>query len=206
MGKSNSKDLPPNPQSDHEAEEEIDAIPSSPSETDPQIASEKPSQDIEHLTNALQRIQADFVNFKRRAEEDKQEQLKFANGRLILKILPIVDEFHMALKQTDSDNISGSWREGFDLIYRKLEQTLESVGVTRIEPYGMPFDPFEHEALSQLETKEQKEGTILEVIRDGYKLHDKILRPAQVIVAKEASNENTNSGKVDLPEEKKENL
>ena len=206
MGKSNSKDLPPNPQSDHEVEEEIDAIPSSPSETDPQIASEKPSQDIEHLTNALQRIQADFVNFKRRAEEDKQEQLKFANGRLILKILPIVDEFHMALKQTDSDNISGSWREGFDLIYRKLEQTLESVGVTRIEPYGMPFDPFEHEALSQLETKEQKEGTILEVIRDGYKLHDKILRPAQVIVAKEASNENTNSGKVDLPEEKKENL
>lgn len=206
MGKSNSKDLPPNPQSDHEVEEEIVAIPSSPSETDPQIASEKPSQDIEHLTNALQRIQADFVNFKRRSEEDKQEQLKFANGRLILKILPIVDEFHMALKQTDSDNISGSWREGFDLIYRKLEQTLESVGVTRIEPYGMPFDPFEHEALSQLETKEQKEGTILEVIRDGYKLHDKILRPAQVIVAKEASNENTNSGEFDLPDEKKENL
>ena len=125
MGKSNSKDLPPHPQSDDEVEEEIDAIPSSPSETDPQIASEKPSQDIEHLTNALQRIQADFVNFKRRSEEDKQEQLKFANGRLILKILPIVDEFHMALKQTDSDNISGSWREGFDLIYRKLEQTLE---------------------------------------------------------------------------------
>ena len=91
MGKSNSKDLPPHPQSDDEVEEEIDAIPSSPSETDPQIASEKPSQDIEHLTNALQRIQADFVNFKRRSEEDKQEQLKFANGRLILKILPIVD-------------------------------------------------------------------------------------------------------------------
>ena len=206
MGKSNSKDLPPHPQSDHEVEEEIDNIPSSPDETDPQIASEKPSQDIEHLTNALQRIQADFVNFKRRSEEDKQEQLKFANGRLILKILPIVDEFHMALKQTDSDNNSSSWKEGFDLIYRKLEQTLESVGVTRIEPYGMPFDPFEHEALSQLETKEQKEGTILEVIRDGYKLHDKILRPAQVIVAKEASNENTNSGKSNLPDEKKENL
>ena len=206
MGKNNPKDLPHNPQSDHPVEEEIDPILSGPGEADSQIVSEEHSQDIEQLTNALQRVQADFVNFKRRSEDDKQEQLKFANGQLILKILPIVDEFHMALKQTDSDNISGSWREGFDLIYRKLERTLELVGVTRIEPSGLPFDPFEHEALSQLETSEQKEGTILEVIRDGYKLHDRILRPAQVIVAKEASNENTNSGKLNLPDKEKENL
>jgi molecular chaperone GrpE len=206
MDKSNPKDTDVNSESNHEAEEEIDPIASDPQETDPQISSEESSQDIEQITNTLQRVQADFVNFKRRSGEDRQEQLKFANGQLILKILPIVDEFHMALNQTDLDNILGSWREGFDLIYRKLEQTLASAGVTRIKPCGMSFDPFEHEALSQLETTEHKDGTIMEVIRDGYKLHDRMLRPAQVIVAKEASNENTNLGKSNLPDEEKENL
>lgn len=206
MGKSNPKDSTSNPESDHHTEGEIDPIVDAPRETDSAISKEESSQDIEHLTNTLQRVQADFVNFKRRAQEDKQESLKFANGQLILKILPIVDEFHMALKQPDSNDSSGSWREGFDLIYRKLDQTLESVGVTRIKPCGMPFDPFEHEALSQLESTEHKEGTIIEVIRDGYKLHDRVLRPAQVIVAKEVSNENTNSSKSNLPYEEKENL
>ena len=90
MGKSNPKDLPHNPQPDHPVEEEIDPILSGPGEADSQIVSEEHSQDIEQLTNALQRVQADFVNFKRRSEDDKQEQLKFANGQLILKILPIV--------------------------------------------------------------------------------------------------------------------
>ena len=206
MGKSNPKDSTSDPRPDHSTEGEIDPIVGEAAETDASISIEESSQEIEQLTNTLQRVQADFVNFKRRSQEDKQESLKFANGQLILKILPIVDEFHMALKQSDSADRYGAWREGLDLVFRKLHQTLESAGVTRIKPCGMPFNPFEHEALSQLETSEHKEGIIIEVIRDGYKLHDRVLRPAQVIVAKEASNENTNSSKSNLPYEEKENL
>ena len=94
MGKSNPKDLPHNPQPDHPVEEEIDPILSGPGEADSQIVSEEHSQDIEQLTNALQRVQADFVNFKRRSEDDKQEQLIQYDQDVLDKIHKIIHKIH----------------------------------------------------------------------------------------------------------------
>ena len=149
----------------------------------------------------LQRVQADFVNYRRRAEEDREGQQKHANSRLILQLLPILDEFSLAIDQAPHRKTPVPWLEGVRLIHRKLHSLLESEGVTRIEAAGKGFDPFEHEALSQQESHDHGDGQVLMVVRDGYKLHGKVLRPAQVIVTK---NSETPKGAFNPPEEKED--
>jgi molecular chaperone GrpE len=132
----------------------------------------------------LQRAQADFINYKRRAEEDREEQQKHSNSRLILKLLPVMDEFNLALAHAFKSEMAGPWLEGVKLIQRKLSAVLESESVTRIEAEGKQFDPFEHEAMAYQDSADHKEGEIITVVRDGYKLHDRVIRPALVTLAK----------------------
>lgn len=147
-------------------------------------------QEREQFKRLLQRTQADFINYRKRAEDEKREQEQVANARLVRSLLQVVDDFQMAVDHAAQVPGEPSWKEGFGLIYRKLLSVLEAEGVVRMEPLGKPFDPFEHEAIAYREAEGSCEGTVVEVLQAGYKMHGKVLRPARVVVAKGAASTN----------------
>ena len=153
----------------------------------PILEAEELSEDQPQYLDMLQRVQADFVNYKRRANEEREEQQKYANSRLVLRILPVLDEFGLAVQHASESDAGSSWLEGIKLIQRKMLSVLESESVHKIEADGQEFQPFEHEAVGYQESSEHEEGQILTVVRDGYKMHDRIIRPALVILAKKPS-------------------
>ena len=152
---------------------------------------EEAEREREQFKRLLQRVQADFSNFRKRAEEEREESQQQANARLFLKLLPVLDEFELAIDQATRSSADPAWLEGVKLIHRKVSLILESEGVVRIEALGKQFDPFEHEAMVYQETGEQPEGNVMAVLRGGYKLHGKVLRPAQVVVAKAVPSQET---------------
>lgn len=134
-----------------------------------------------------QRAAADFANFRRRTEQDREQNLGLANEALLSKLLAIVDDFDRAIAQLPAELQGQGWVEGIAAIDRKLRQLLESEGLTPIESEGRPFDPREHEALVQEETSHVPEGTVTNEIQRGYRIRDRVLRPALVAVAKNPS-------------------
>ena len=144
--------------------------------------------------NALaQRGQADFANFRKRADAEKLELLGNAKSQVILRILPALDDIERAMGQAPAagSEADSGWLEGFRLIERKLNSILEGEGLQRIEGEGLAFNPWEHEIVSYLDVPKRKEGEVLEVTRQGYKMNGKVLRPAQVVVVKKAEVEST---------------
>ena len=133
-----------------------------------------------------QRVQADFVNYRRRVEEEQQEFQRGAAAQLILKLLPVLDDLERALVQTTEDASSSNegWLEGVRLVVRKFHAVMEEAGVQRIEAADRAFDPWEHEAVAFQETTEHPAGYVLGLAREGYKLHGRVLRAAQVVVAR----------------------
>ena len=165
-----------------------------PSETDIVEQLEEALREKDQFRAMAQRSQADLVNYRRRAAEEVEESRKAAKSHLLLKVISVVDDFGRALKMVPQDAVAPGWAEGLQLVHRKLESLLESEGVTRIEAEGQPFEPFEHEALLYQESPDQDEGTVLQVIREGYRLNGKVLRAAQVAVSKApADREDTES-------------
>ena len=134
--------------------------------------------------DSWKRAAADFSNYRKRAEKDSGEFTKFANSMLIMRLLPVVDDFERALN-TLPENLRGlTWIDGIMLISRKLHAHLEAEGVKTIEAQGKAFDPNIHEAVIQEESDKHDEGIVISELQKGYKLHDKILRPTLVKVAK----------------------
>ena len=119
-------------------------------------------------------------------------------------LLPILDDFNLALDHAPKSENPEPWLEGFLLIHRKLDSLMKSEGVTQIEAQGKSFDPSEHEALAQQESTHHDDGQILSVVRDGYKLHGRVLRPVQVIVAKNANAAESKAKTENSPEEKED--
>lgn len=132
----------------------------------------------EYLAN-WQRAQADFINYKRRTEHEREELGKFANSILILSLLPTIDDLERALSSVPSRLAKLAWLDGIKLIEQNLKTTLKSQGLTPIEALGKPFDPSFHEAVRQVEGKE---GIIIEELQKGYMLNNKLLRPSVVVV------------------------
>jgi len=128
-----------------------------------------------------QRAEADFVNYKRRVEQERDEAKRLANAALIINILPVLDDLERALTSLNIQLVGLTWFDGIRLIYRKLQLVLENAGVTQIEAEGQPFDPRFHEAVMYGEGEEGKVGA---EVQRGYKLHDRVLRPAMVVVGK----------------------
>ena len=128
-----------------------------------------------------QRAQADFINYKRRCEQEMADTAQFANASLILSLLPVLDDFDRAVtaSQNGKDTVDAAWVEGMQLIERKLKATLEMQGLSTIKAKDEPFDPRMHEAVRE---GKGKEGIVVQEIQKGYKLHDKVLRPAKVMV------------------------
>lgn len=128
-----------------------------------------------------QRTQADFINYRRRCEQEMAETTQFANAALLLSLLPILDDFERAFSSFPAElsRQDSGWVEGVRLVERKLRTTLERLGLSRIKTVDELFDPRLHEAVRQ---GKGKEGIIIQEMEKGYKLHDKVLRPAKVMV------------------------
>src|SRR5687768_1515727 len=138
----------------------------------------------EEYLNALQRERAEFLNFKRRTAEERQRELGLAAEDLIRKVLNLADDFDRAIDARPDSIAADPWFEGVSVIDRKLRQLLESEGVTAIEGApGTAFDPRDHEAIANVPDTGRPEGEIVEQIRRGYRLRDRVLRPALVAVA-----------------------
>ncbi len=131
-----------------------------------------------HLAN-WQRTQADFINYKRRVEQEREEISKFANAMLIFSLLPILDDLERAFASVPPRLAKLSWLDGVRLIERKLRANLEAQGLSEIKALGGPFDPKFHEAAMH---GKGKEGIVVEELQKGYKLHDRVIRPAMVVV------------------------
>ena len=151
-------------------------------ETDTEALKKPGSDEKEKAEKYLanwQRAEADFTNYKRRAEQDKIDFTSFANSALILYLLPVVDDMERAFASIPPKIEKLQWVEGLKLIHRKFQTILEAQGLKTIEAEGKPFDPNVHEAVSQMDGKE---GIVIQEARKGYKIKDKVLRPAQVVV------------------------
>ncbi len=179
---------PKKEQGQEEKEEEIageKTIGEDSEEVSPEL--EEALREKEQFRNLAQRVQADFINYKHRMEEGRKEIEKFAKSELLLKVLSIVDDFQRALSHLPQEDMPPQWLEGIQLIQRKLQSFLGTEGVKKIEALGFDFNPEEHEAVFYEETSNNEEGKVISVVRDGYKLHDRVLRPAQVSVGKRQS-------------------
>lgn len=131
-----------------------------------------------------QRERADFVNYKKRIERDQTQSYQNAVGMIVKKYLPVVDDLDRALKARPTSEEGSKWAEGIELIYRKLQQILESDGVKEIPAEGEMFDPSIHEALTNEESPAHECGQIIEVVQKGYLIGDRVIRPALVRVAR----------------------
>ena len=136
------------------------------------------------------RAQADLANYRRRVEEEREEHNRAVAGRFVLKLLPVLDDLQRALDSVPADAKEEPWVEGIRLIERSVQSALASEGASPMDgAEGQPFDPWEQEAVFSVETEDHREGTVVSVIRRGYRHHGKVLRPAQVSVAQRKSTE-----------------
>jgi molecular chaperone GrpE len=139
----------------------------------------------EHWERLL-RTTADFENFKKRAARERQDAARFANESLIQKLIPVLDNFEMALNAAQSGAGASiqSLQAGIMMIQSQFKAVLAEAGVEEVDATGKPFDPALHEAVSQQESAAVAEGHVLQQLRKGYKLRERLLRPASVIVAR----------------------
>lgn len=137
----------------------------------------------------LLRTTADFDNFKKRAARERQDAVKYGNESLLQKLIPILDNFDMAIAAAANakEGAAQSLQTGVNMILTQFRNALTEAGLEEIDATSKPFDPNFHEAVSQQETADAPEGQVVQQLRKGYKLRDRLLRPATVIVAKKPS-------------------
>jgi len=130
-----------------------------------------------------QREKAEFANYKKRVNRDREQYNKDAVGKVVKKYLPVLDDLERALKDKPASEDHETWANGIELIYRKLVTTLENDGVFPMNVDGEIFDPNLHEAVAQIESEDHESGQIIEVIQTGYTIGERVLRPAMVCIA-----------------------
>lgn len=142
----------------------------------------KKSKEIIELENLLKRVQADFENYRKRTQKEKEEFAKYANTDLILKILPLLDNLNLAIKHIPAEISQNEWVSGIRHIKTQLEQIIASEGVQPIHSLGEPYDPHLHEVIEEVPSS-KKRGIIVEEVLKGYKLNEKIIRHPKVKVS-----------------------
>ena len=171
------------------AEERIEELDTSPAALTDQLEALTAERDealsrVDEYVALLQRERAEFTNFKRRTAEERQRDLGLAGVDLITKVLNLADDFDRALETRPAQHEGDAWVDGIAAIDRKLRLLLESEGVTAVDASpGTPFDPRDHEAVVSVPGTGRAEGEIVEEIRRGYRLRDRVIRPALVAVA-----------------------
>ena len=162
---------------------------SSAEEADPQAATEVSDPELQAARDEMQatfaryqRLAADFENYKRRTRQELTDRTQYANEELVARLLPILDNFRRALDHAPQ-GVDRSWFEGIKLVARQFEDVLQAQGLSQIPAVGEKFDPSQHEAIAREETDEHEEGTVVEELQPGYRLHNRVLRPTLVKVA-----------------------
>ena len=165
---------------------------------------EEHQREIARVKEMLQREQADHVNYRRRVDQQKEEIQQRANADLLSGLLPIFDDFTRALAHAPESEDYRPWMEGITIVHRNFNNMLESFGIAQIQAEGVMFDPTEHEAILYENKTDYNDGVVVSVLTNGYKLHGRVLRPAQVTASKRSvdvseecpstDNENKESG------------
>ncbi|HEX7734456.1 MAG TPA: nucleotide exchange factor GrpE [Ktedonobacteraceae bacterium] len=140
-------------------------------------------QKAEEYLDLLRRTQADFINYRRRMTQEQAETRTTAQISLLKQLLPILDDFERAVDVTPENLAQDPWVQGLLFIARRLTTLLDQLGVSQVGEQGEQFDPRLHEAITMEVRPGVPEGTILQVVRSGYMLGDRVIRPAQVVVA-----------------------
>jgi molecular chaperone GrpE len=154
---------------------------------------------LKEINDRYLRLYAEFENYKKRVNKDKEELIKYGNERLLYEILPFLDHLEMALKHATNE-VSSGLVQGVEITLKELKKTLEKFGLTEIEAEGRPFDPMIHHAMSQVERDDVDEQLVVEEFRKGYMLKDKVLRPSLVAVSKKPSAGRQEEGEAKIEE------
>jgi molecular chaperone GrpE len=139
--------------------------------------------ELQEMNNKYLRLYAEFENYKKRVNKDKEELVKYGNESLLYELLPVIDNLEMALRHA-SNNISSGLVQGVENTLKELQKILEKFGLIAIEANNKPFDPLVHHAMTQNERDDIDEKIVVEEFRKGYMLRDKVLRPSLVAVSK----------------------
>ena len=153
---------------------------------------------IAELTETLQRLQAEFENYKKRVDKEKSEFVKYAKAELIQRLLPTLDTFEIALKSTKDNE---KFVKGMEMVYAQFVSTLQSEGLKPIEVVGKKFDPYLHEVMLK-ERSDKDEGIVLEELQKGYMLNDRVLRHSKVKISEKAKEEKKESNASEKNNEK----
>ncbi len=135
----------------------------------------------EELFARMQRLQADFDNYRKRSLAEQERCVQYATAEVFRSLLPVIDNFERAL---DSQDQGEAFAEGVEMIFKQLKESLEKEGLEKIEAEGKPFDPYIHEAVMHVESEGHEENVVIEEFQKGYKFKDKLIRPSMVKVAK----------------------
>jgi molecular chaperone GrpE len=144
---------------------------------------QKLQEERNSLYDRLLRKQAEFENFKKRADRERTDYIQFASADLIRELLNALDSFELAIKNAGSDASNQNMLQGFSLIYKQFQDTLTRFGLKPIDAKGQQFDPNVHQAVSTTATDEVEENTVVDEFRKGYMLNGRLLRPAMVNVS-----------------------
>jgi molecular chaperone GrpE len=147
------------------------------------------TEELKEMSEKYLRLYAEFDNYKKRVNKDKEELLKYGQESLLYELLTVIDNLELALKHA-SDEVSTGLIQGVEITYKELMKTLEKFGLTAVEAEGENFDPSVHHAMSQVERDDVEENMVVEEYRKGYKLKDKVLRPSLVSVSKKPPEDN----------------
>lgn len=147
------------------------------------------TEELKEMSEKYLRLYAEFDNYKKRTNKDKEELLKYGQESLLYELLTVIDNLELALKHA-SDEVSTGLIQGVEITYKELMKTLEKFGLTAVEAEGENFDPSVHHAMSQVERDDVEENIVVEEYRKGYKLKDKVLRPSLVSVSKKPPEDN----------------
>ena len=148
---------------------------------------EKLKKSLEEANDKYIRLYADFENYRKVTARNKEEQLKYANEELLTDILTVIDHLELALQHSTANETSNALAEGVQLTLKELKGVLEKHGLVTIDALGKPFDPFVHHAMSQIESEDAVENTVVKEFRKGYMLKERVLRASLVGVAKKPS-------------------
>jgi molecular chaperone GrpE len=177
------------------SEEQADSKPAAENTAEKHKGTGLPAEDIESrleqtekakqdLYDRLLRTTADFDNFRKRVSKEKDDLIRYGNEKLARELLPVIDNFERALQQAENSSDNKALREGIEMILKQFITVLEKFGVKYFTSVGQPFDPNKHEAIVHQESGEHEENAVISEFQKGYYLHDKLLRPSLVAVAK----------------------
>ncbi len=180
-------------QESHEDSDPTQDAPPENSSIQPPAGSQDGQEEIPDYQDKYLRLAAEFENYKRRAQRDQQDAIRYANESLLKNLLPTIDNLERAITCAKDSETIGPLLEGVELTYKHFLETVGKLGVRQISSVGSPFDPTMHQAVAQVDSETVEPNSVVEEFQKGYFLHDRILRPAMVTVAKEQSDQSKHS-------------